>query len=420
MPGWVPRGAVLCSVTFIAFVIIASHRPDALLNPQFLAEDGTYFYGQAYNLGGLRALGLPVAGYLVTSARLAGLIAMFFPLSWGPLVFNTLAILIQVLPVTFFFTSRFDALVPNRYARALIALLYVAMPNSFERDAAMTYSQWHIALLAFLVLVAARRSSRGWRLFDAATLLLAGLSGPFCVMLLPIVIIQWWRSRDRFILFLLCLDVAAIVLQSIVLLTNFAGHRAHGPLGVDAMELARIVGGQLFLGGTLGMRGYSVVGQLTWWSAGWLPLLIAIGGTTFTTFALRRAPVELRLLWLFGALILAASLISPVTDGPGTYWQRLAHPTWNLRYEFVLILAWFTTLVWLAGQHTQHVQRRAAVVLLALTFLIGIPFDWHDPPFTDYHFQAGVAAFDKLPRGASYTFQLNPVGANWVMTLIRH
>ena len=54
------RWLVMAAVGAISFVLIVARRPDALFNPQFYAEDGKYFYAQAYNLGGLHALTIPL------------------------------------------------------------------------------------------------------------------------------------------------------------------------------------------------------------------------------------------------------------------------------------------------------------------------------------------------------------------------
>src|SRR5438874_1851777 len=39
------------SVFFVAFFVIFLRRPDAILNAQFYAEDGKYWFAEAYNLG---------------------------------------------------------------------------------------------------------------------------------------------------------------------------------------------------------------------------------------------------------------------------------------------------------------------------------------------------------------------------------
>ena len=176
---WNRRWLLVTAAALVACLLIFLRRPDALLNPQFLAEDGTYYYAQAYNLGGLRALFLPAAGYLLITDRLIAAVAVLFPMAWAPALFNVYAILWQAAPVAFLLTRRFDQLIPNWYARGAIALLYLAIPNSSELDASVTYIQWHLALLAFLVVIAAPRSGRAWRVFDGAVILLCGLDGPF-------------------------------------------------------------------------------------------------------------------------------------------------------------------------------------------------------------------------------------------------
>src|SRR5258708_12821630 len=66
-----------------SFLILFSRRPDAILNPQFYAEDGTYWYADAYHFG-FRCLFIPEAGYLLTVPRLLALFTPFFPFSFLP------------------------------------------------------------------------------------------------------------------------------------------------------------------------------------------------------------------------------------------------------------------------------------------------------------------------------------------------
>jgi hypothetical protein len=93
----------------LAFLVAFSHRPDTLLNAQFWAEDGTFWYADAYNLG-FHSLIMPEAGYLHTVARLVALFALFFPLSVAPLIMNLCALAVQILPVNVFLSSRFSAI----------------------------------------------------------------------------------------------------------------------------------------------------------------------------------------------------------------------------------------------------------------------------------------------------------------------
>src|SRR6516225_449539 len=94
-------------VFLIALLILFSRRPDALLNPQFYAEDGTYWYVNAYEAG-FRCLLMPNGGYLNTLSRLIGLIALLVPFAWAPLVMILSAMAAHILPVNIFLSSRFE------------------------------------------------------------------------------------------------------------------------------------------------------------------------------------------------------------------------------------------------------------------------------------------------------------------------
>ncbi|HEU5343075.1 MAG TPA: hypothetical protein VFU60_01905 [Ktedonobacterales bacterium] len=418
---WDRRWLVILVASLVACVLIFLRRPDALLNPQFFAEDGTYYYSQAYNLGGLRALLLPVAGYLLLSARLVALVAMYFPLSWAPAIFNVCAILMQAAPVSFLFTSRFDHLIPNWYARGAIALLYLAIPNSYNLDATLTYAQWHLALLALLVVIATPRSGRVWKIFDGAVILLSGLSGPYCLALAPVILLRWWRTRNKQLLGLFAIDLFTAAVQVAVLLANMSAQRGQEPIGASVVELARIVAGQLFMATLFSGKGYAVINTTSWWASSWFPILVSVCGVGFIALMLYRAPQELRLLWLFAALIFGSGLLAPIGSFSGTYWQQLAHPVWYPRFEFYLIVAWLTTLVWILAKttHVPVAARRVALVLLALTCMMGIPLDWQYPAFTDNHYQAYVQRFEQMPPGSRMDIPLNP-DPYWTMTLIKH
>lgn len=416
------RWLIIAAAGVVSAILIFSRRPDALLNPQFLAEDGTYFYAQTYNLGPLRALGIPVAGYLVTSGRLAALIAVAFPLAWGPAIFNLLGITVQSAPVLFLFTRRFDRLIPNWYARAALAFFYLALPNSLELDVAITNAQWHLALLALLVVIAETPTARGWQVFDGCIVLLAGLSAPLCFALAPVIALRWLRARDRRLVWLFALNLLACAVQAATLLTTTASARSFGSPDMDGIQLARIIAGQVFVAATVGIRVYALIGASSGWAAGWAPVAVAVAGLAFLGAALRRAPQELRLLWLFGALTLVAALVSETHPGPGptnpgTYWQFLARPGWNMRYEFLLLIAWFATLVWIMSSRPKAALRRMAFFLLTFSFVVAIPLDWSYPPFVDYHYQTYLAQFERMPAGSQITIPIYPAG--WTMTLIK-
>src|SRR5438067_5996611 len=145
------------TISAIAFFIVCSRRPDAVLNPQFYAEDGAFFFRDAYQFG-LHSLLLPYSGYFQTVVRVIALIARLFPFAWAPLVMNLTAVTIQVLPLNVFLSSRFSKIAFP--IRMLAGFIYLGIPNSFEIDANVTNAHWHLALLGCLILLASPSSDR--------------------------------------------------------------------------------------------------------------------------------------------------------------------------------------------------------------------------------------------------------------------
>src|SRR4029078_12523440 len=89
------EGAILFAVSALGLFLRA---PDALLNPQFIAEDSTtFFLGQ---LGrSLPPLFVGVEGYWVFLDRLIAWYASFFPLTLVPLAYNLSANLMAAASV---------------------------------------------------------------------------------------------------------------------------------------------------------------------------------------------------------------------------------------------------------------------------------------------------------------------------------
>src|SRR5688572_28586834 len=95
-----PRWWLYVLVAVVGFSILVSHRPDAVLTPQFWAEDGTLWYPQAYEEGAA-SLWKPYNGYFHLVPRLVALVSQAFPLEYAPLAFNLVALGIQLLPALF-------------------------------------------------------------------------------------------------------------------------------------------------------------------------------------------------------------------------------------------------------------------------------------------------------------------------------
>jgi len=395
-------------VFVLAVLVVISRRPDAVTNPQFWAEDGLLWFAQAHNLGWWRVLFQPETGYFCTLPRLTAALAQLLPLAAAPLLFNLVAILFQVLPVSFFLSSRFASLASLR-SRLLLGFLYLALPNSFEVNANVTNAQWHLALLACLVVLAEPARSLGWRCFDFVMMVLSALTGPFAIMLLPVAGIAWgWRRRTKWTLTLLLTLAAGALLQVSAFLRTGSAARMQGSLGANPILFAKILSSQVFLAALIGKNNLPYRHSYIIYT-----VLIAIAGIAVLIYALLRARWELKLFIVFASLVLTAALLHPMAHAP--QWLELLS-AWGVRYWLLPMLAFVSALVWMAGNHNPRAVRFIAVAALLL-MSVGIVREWRYPGFADLQFGIYARQFSDLPKGSSLTIPLNPQG--WSMTLVK-
>src|SRR5208282_3246621 len=123
-----------CVIFLLACTILITRRPDAILHAQFWAEDGHVWFADAFNFGGWTALFRTQDGYFQVLPRLAASLALLAPLRLAPLILNLVAIAIEALPVNLLLSLRSSVWGSLRY-RALLAFVYLALPNCWEMDA---------------------------------------------------------------------------------------------------------------------------------------------------------------------------------------------------------------------------------------------------------------------------------------------
>ena len=401
-------------VFLVAFLILFSRRPDALLHAQFYAEDGKYWYADAYQ-SGWRCLLLPLGGYLNTTSRLIGLFTQLFPLSVAPLVFNLFGLIAQILPASVFLSSRFSGI--PFYLRVLGSLVYLGLPNSFELHANTTNLHWHLALLGCLVVLGRQDDRTAWRVFDFVALAAVALAGPFGILLLPVAAFLRWKSKDsRFNLALAALIPPAAL--QIIMILAFSGAQRDAPLGVNLERLNGIVGGQLFLSSILGVRTFIQLYFFSHLNA--LPVIesvAAILGALVMLYAVWRGPLELKLFVLFAVAVMALGLARPLASEPQRLqWEALQVPGCGNRYYFFPMVAFLTTLVWIARGLTREARilRYFAFAVLAL-LPVGVFRDWRYRAFTNYHFPDFVTEFERAAPGTRFVIDINP-GMNMQLT----
>lgn len=397
-------------ITAIAFVLLVLRQPDKLLNAQFWAEDGIIFYANAYNLGAFKSIFIPYAGYLNTAPALVASLSQLFPLGWSPLVFNLVALVFQSLPVLLLTSSRFASLIPSLSWRLLIAFLYIGVTNSPEVHATVTNIQWYLSLMSCLIIIAEPSPAIAWQVFDICIIVLTALTGPFAIFLLPIAVLKWRFRREKWLLPIITILTSGAVIQ-VSVLAFAAQSRPKSPLEATPVLFAKILAGQVFLGGSIGNGGLArIASESTGYKL--LAIIVAIAGITAIAYVLGKAPLELRLFVLFSFLLLAASLALA-----GLSWNILWRPGAATRYWFFPVLAWSASLVWLLVQKEILWLRRTAAVLLVIMG-IGIAIDWYHPPLPNLDFQKYAREFEQLPPGKPFAIPINPSG--WSMSLIKH
>src|SRR3954467_1718796 len=294
----------LLLVSFVlADVAVVSRRPDAIFNSQFFAEDVNVWFAEAYNDGWARALAITHTGYFQTLPRLGAALALAVPLQYAPLVMNLVGLLLQVAPAVFLLSVRSEHWAPLRI-RVLMALAYLALPNTSELNVSITEAQWHLALLACLVVLSRAPESRAGFAFDLTVLALCGLTGPFCIVLFPVAFLVWWKERTRWHLAATVALGSAAILQSISLLSSAVQTRASMPLGASFDLLCRILVSQIFLAPLFGMN--SAFRR----SGAYVFSFTAIG-VSLSVYCGVRARLEWKHFIAFAVIIFAGWMIAP-------------------------------------------------------------------------------------------------------------
>ena len=406
-------GRYLLLFALVAAVVTILRRPDAVLNAQFWAEDGKFWYADAYHIGPVQALLLPRDGYFQTISRIGGALAQPVPLVAAPLVMNGLAILIQVLPVILLVSPRLAAAIPSMPLRIGLAMLWLLIPNGAETHATMTAQHWHLALLSLLLIIAVPPATLPARVTDLVALGISSLSGLPCLFLWPVAALTWWQRRTRWSMAVTGLLGIGVTLQLFSLLLA-PDTRSRDPLGASAFGLFELLGGQVVIAGLLGTSGHR-------WALATLPgwityLAAAIALVVFAAVAWRGTG-PLRLFVLYGLLLFAGALVHPQVSNPSyTRWEALALPDVGGRYWLAATLGLVASLCWLGLCARPPLARAAAMAVLAL-LAIGVPLSFRYEPFVDLQFATYAAEIEKAAPATWVVIPINPPG--WSMTLVK-
>jgi hypothetical protein len=187
-----------------------------------------------------------------------------------------------------------------------------------------------------------------------------------------------------------------------------AATRVRAPLGARFDPLARILATQIELGALFGSHIMARVARMAFWDNASLVVPIALAGVAIFIIALIRGGSLFRMFALFGGLVLAAALTTPVITHDQPAWFVLGHPGAGQRYYLIPMLVFVGALFTLAAD--PHLWCRRIGIVLSLTLLIGIAGDWRYRDMPPTGFDAMARQFADAAPGTRMVFPLHPIG----------
>ena len=405
-----PRVLLILAITLLACAIVISRRPDAFTNGQFYGEDGAVWFADAYMRGPFASLFLSYAQYFQLVTRLAPVVAAPFGIVHAPLIYNICGLLLQIAPVPYFLSRRFGSVVPSFWMRVLFSAVYLLMPST-ELNVAISNAQFHLAILATLVVVAPEPKRWHWITVDLLAVALCGLSGPFVYILFPVAVCCLLVRRKRFT-GVLCALVAVTLAAQVYASTMSS--RAHWGLGASLHNFLLIICNRVILAGLFGEEGGTHVFLRNFPDATVLAGVICIVGLSVGVFAALRAPWELRLFALAAGGLVVAGLVNPLVLSSGHQWAIMAHSPGGERYFFMAQVAWVVTLLWAVSHLPRTWATRAIWAVVTMAFVSGLVIAWQYPPFANLNWPREARMITTSAPGTKLVLPINPPGGGVV------
>ncbi len=366
---------------------------DVVLNPQFWAEDGTIFFRE--NLcGGPAAIGDAYAGYYHLIPRLIALVTSWFPALFAPAIYLCAALALTALVLYVVQSPRLALpLTP------LLALAVVLPPDSLETYGNLANIQWFLALAVVAIVLSRPAPSRVTTSLEIAFVALAGLTGPFVLMLLPLFaarLLLDWKSppaRNRASSLTAAAAIAASA-QIYALVHNPVTTGISPNFPKNGIADVPLIAAAAFFNHTFG----PLLSSLSLRTMAWAGVLEIAVFLTLILISLRSVQLRFERLSLlyFGSVVLLASLykfkdtllaLVPLNNGP----RYFLLPT--------IVASWLMISVW--REPKIGVLARMVLTLLLISTLAG----FERAPLLDQHWAYWAK---KLEAGDKPRIPINP------------
>jgi hypothetical protein len=398
-------------IIIISIFLVIYRKQDSILNAQFFAEDGTYWFAQANNIG-FKSLFIPIAGYFQSNSRIIALISTYFDYAHTPIIFNFYALSVQILPIILLLSNRYKKI--SIQSKLFSIFIYIFLFNTSETYLNVTNAQWYLAISMSLIIFSNSKKISN-SIFDLIIVLISGLSGPFSILLLASIFLRkkfHFEAKEK-VLFL----TAFVQLFSLFILTN--GSRSSFLTQINIFKIYDVWWRQVLWGLIAGPVGYSWLIEKLKISYNFLQLF-SLSGLYILLFALLRSKTKIKKAIIFSILIFLSSVIIPtVSPSMGKTALEILFDSYGLRYWLIPMLGFYLSLIWGITQKNKVVKIISCFyIFLLIGFSIKIYHNLNNfkfPAFEDYQYSRYINDFNNLPVGGQIVIPINPVG--WKMKL---
>jgi hypothetical protein len=383
----------------LIFLLLILRRPDAIVNPQFSAEDGPVFFFGEITYTPLGALLVPYAGYLHAVPRLVAAFAALFPARSAPLIFNLFAFAIAAFCASLFSLNWYRYLLHSDWLRTVVCIVIATAFQSDELVGTITcvHCFLFLAIVLILLLPAEVYDRFPWVGYLSVIVgVLGTLSEPLVVILLPLSIWAAIRRKGLASLAPAAITSAAVMQIVVFLLIPFHGTpRPSASLGELLASCVHGISYHIVLSSVLGVRPTRFVFRRLPQALGFA---IFLATAAWLLYLWRQGNAMRR--WVvvtIGYITLTSVVLAMAGRSLAKYFSGVdGVMAWRGERYFFPGACLFAYLVALSIEKwTPGLTKRAQALALAAIFAFGILWNFRVMPFTNYHWDTYGPKFEQ-------------------------